>query len=401
MKKFTKRSNILTKKTAAELIQEIPEKQLEDIGKEFNVDYNVSRLYGNLVFQLLLYGMLRSNRLSTHVLEDLYNAPFFGAFSGKGGHQTRHSSLADRLSSLPHEYFESIYEWTRAHFQKELKVRPAWLEKLEIFDSTLVAIGGGLVDWGMRVGPKPKEGNAKVQLKITLGLKGWLPGSVRAFTKQKALSEEHALKQAIVESTRHNKDFIAFDQGLQKRQSLAEFDEARIGFVTRCQANVRYQKVETYRQIKGRKSDGLRFIQDSKVYLYGSGKKLFKTPFRLIEAERIEDGEKLFFLTNLWEFSAMQIARIYRHRWDIEVFFRFLKQELNMKHLINRTYNGIMIQIYAALITAILLVVFKKTNNISSYKSAKILFVEQLLFSIFKELEKIPPSERRLRGLVI
>ena len=273
MKKFTKRSNILTKKTAAELIQEIPEKQLEDIGNEFNVDYNVSRLYGKLVFQLLLYGMLRSNRLSTHVLEDLYNSPFFGAFSGKGGHQTRHSSLASRLSSLPHEYFESIYEWSREHFQEELKVRPAWLEKLEIFDSTLIAIGGGLVDWGMRVGPKPKEGNAKVQLKITLGLKGWLPCSVRAFTHQKALSEEHALKQAIVGATRYNKDFVAFDQGLQKRQSLTEFDEEQIGFVTRCQANVRYQKVETYRQIKGRKSDGLRFIQDSKVYLYGSGEK--------------------------------------------------------------------------------------------------------------------------------
>ena len=95
----------------------------------------------------------------------------------------------------------------------------------------------------------------------------------------------------------------------------------------------------------------------------------------------------------------MQIAEIYRHRWDIEVFFRFLKQELNIKHLINRTFNGIMIQIYAALMAAILLIVFKKANKISSYKGAKVLFEDQLLLSIFKELEKIPPPERKLLGM--
>lgn len=364
------------------------------------MDYQVSRLYGHLMFKLLLFGMLRSNRLSTHLLEKFYNSPLFSALSGKGGHKTRHSSIAGRLSTLPYQYFEDIYEWMVEHFGSQLKVRPKWLEKLERFDSTMVAIGGGLVDWGMQVGAKPKEGHPKVQLKISLGLRGWLPCSVKLFLKQKALSEEHALKQAIVEATRRSKDFIAFDQGLKKRESLHEFDQGGIRFVTRCQLNVRYQKLETYRHIKGRKSKGLRFIQDSKVYLYTSGENLFeKMPLRLIEAEVLETGERLIFLTNLWELNAMQIAEIYRHRWDIEVFFRFLKQELNIKHLINRTFNGIMIQIYAALMAAILLVVFKKANKISSYKGAKVLFEDQLLLSIFKELEKIPPPERKLLGV--
>ena len=390
----------MTKKKVASLLKQIPDELLDKLGEAHDVDYQVSRLYGHLMFKLLLFGMLRSNRLSTHLLEKFYNSPLFSALSGKGGHETRHSSIAGRLSTLPYQYFEDIYEWMVEHFGSQLKVRPKWLEKLERFDSTMVAIGGGLVDWGMQVGAKPKEGHPKVQLKISLGLRGWLPCSVKLFLEQKALSEEHALKQAIVEATRRSKDFIAFDQGLKKRESLHEFDQGDIRFVTRCQLNVRYQKLETYRHIKGRKSKGLRFIQDSKVYLYTSGENLFeKMPLRLIETEVLETGERLIFLTNLWELSAMQIAEIYRHRWDIEVFFRFLKQELNIKHLINRTFNGIMIQIYAALMAAILLIVFKKANKISSYKGAKVLFEDQLLLSIFKELEKIPPPETKLLGM--
>lgn len=393
---------ILKEKKAADLINQIPDQLLEDLADAHNVDYQVSRLYGTLMFKLLLYGMFRSERLSTHILEELYNSSNFRAFSGKGGHETRHSSLADRLSNLDYHYFEAIYQWMSDQFGRHLKVRPKWLNSLERFDSTLIAIGGGLVDWGMHVGRKPKEGEPKVQLKVSLGLKAWLPTSVKVFTEQKFLSEENALKKAVVQATRAKDDFIAFDQGMKSRKTFHQFDVDDIGFVTRAVEKARYQKIEDLSQIKGRTADGLRFLQDIKVYLY-QGDEVIEHPFRLIEVE-VEDPEdgqpdRLIFLTNLWDFNAMDIARIYRRRWDIEVFFRFLKQELNMKHLINRTRNGIMIQIYVALMSAILLVAFKKINKIASYKKAKVRFEEQLLFSIFKELENMPPSERRARRI--
>lgn len=392
----------MKEKKAANLVNKIPDQLLEDLANDMDVDRYVSRLYGHLMFKLLLYGMFRSERLSTHLLEEFYNSSNFSAFSGKGGHKTRHSSLADRLSSLDYEYFEAIYEWISDRYGHHLKIRPKWLNDLERFDSTLIAIGGGLVDWGMQVGRKPKEGEPKVQLKISLGLKAWLPTSVKVFTEQKHLSEENALKHAIVQSTRDPEDFIAFDQGLKSRKTFRQFDGDEIGFVTRAREDVRHQKVEDHRQIKGRTADGLRFLQDSKVYLY-QGNEITEHPFRLIEVEvqDPEDGqpERLIFITNLWDFSAMDIARIYRRRWDIEVFFRFLKQELNMKHLINRTKNGILIQLYSALMSAILLVAFKKINKIASYKKAKVRFEEQLLFSIFKELEEMPPPERLSRRI--
>jgi IS4 transposase len=119
---------------------------------------------------------------------------------------------------------------------------------------------------------------------------------------------------------------------------------------------------------------------------------LIEHPFRLIEVETLDKVERLIFITNIWDLNAMQIARIYRQRWDIEVFFRFLKQQLGIKHLINRSENGVQIQIYCALIAAILLLVFKITNKISGYKTAKLLFAEQLFILFVNELNaKNPP----------
>ena len=112
-------------------------------------------------------------------------------------------------------------------------------------------------------------------------------------------------------------------------------------------------------------------------------------PFRLVEAEVEENGKRLY--SNVWELSAMEIASVYRYRWDIEVFFRFMKQELNVKHLINRSKNGIQIQLYTSLIAAILLTVFK-INEIKSFKIAKLKFEEELLLLLMKNHASLKPT---------
>ncbi len=64
-----------------------------------------------------------------------------------------------------------------------------------------------------------------------------------------------------------------------------------------------------------------------------------------------------------------EIIDIYAKRWDIEVFFRFIKQELNFSHFLSTNKNGIKIVLYVTLILAILILVYKKLNNIG-YKTA-------------------------------
>lgn len=380
-------------KEVSAIFSQLPNKLLTQLGEATGVDQGVSRLRGALIFKLLIFGMLRSNRLSTRVLEHFYNSELFSVYSGKGGHKTRHSSIASRLSHMNADYFAQLFDWSSEHFTKTLSGNNHKLcKQVNRFDSTLCAISSALVDWGMKVGCPPKEGSAKVQVKFTVGLRHLLPCSLDSFFQQQYLSEERALKEAIQKAAPQPEELVVFDLGLKSRKTLQLFDRGGMNFITKGGENLRYEHVSTHRQVKGRSADGLKFIQDSKINLYVDGHEIMQHPFRLVEVEVEENGKHLYFLSNVWELSAMDIARVYRYRWDIEVFFRFIKQELNVKHLINRSKNGIQIQLYAALITAILLTVYKVNNQIKSFKIAKLKFEEELLLLLMKLHAPLRPT---------
>ena len=128
-------------------------------------------------------------------------------------------------------------------------------------------------------------------------------------------------------------------------------------------------------------------VKHSKFYLYCKQKKT-KIVFRLVEGILKSDGEKVLFLSNLPEdeFTANQIAEIYKNRWNIERFFRFIKQELNFKHYFSRQWNGIQVMIYIILIPSILLLSYIKLNKLKGYKIPKISFCNQLQNEIIKEV---------------
>ena len=111
-----------------------------------------------------------------------------------------------------------------------------------------------------------------------------------------------------------------------------------------------------------------------------------KNEFRLIEGEIKETGEPIYWITNVLDLSPYEIAAIYKQRWEIEVFFKFIKQNLNFKHFVSRSENGIKVMLYMTLIAAILLIVYKKKNKISSFKIAKLNFEIELDNELTKEI---------------
>jgi IS4 transposase len=76
------------------------------------------------------------------------------------------------------------------------------------------------------------------------------------------------------------------------------------------------------------------------VYLYNSDSKKTTTRFRILRTKN-EQGKSFLFLSNMKDATAEDIIMIYKKRWDIEVFFRFIKQELNFSHFISTNVNGI------------------------------------------------------------
>lgn len=379
----------------SQLLNIIPDSLYRQLSEETGVDFSVQAFRGQVFFELLLVGILRSDRLSTRLLEMFYNSPLFGCYSSKNkGHTTRHSSIADRLQKINPDFFKKLFEAIYERFYDKIHANKK-VKNLVRYDSTMIKISSALVEWGMKVGAIPKDSPRQHQLKITLGMKGDFAQRMNIHHEQKFLSEQTALADIIINNSHNKKDIVSFDLGLTRRSSLQDIDNQGVKFVTRGGANLRYKVQETKGELPD-DQNGLRFIQDSKVYLYTSGDKVFEHEFRLIEAEVIQSGETLYFLTNIEDLDAAQIAEIYRHRWDIEVFFRFLKQELNVKHLLSHSLNGIEVQMYVSLIAALLLTVYKETNNLKGYKLVKMQFEEHLLVHLASRLAKAKEETAKL-----
>ena len=368
---------------------------LDDIVNELQADKWVSKLKTGTVFKLIMYSLLDSERVSLRVMEANYNSPMFKALEASAIGTTCHSSIKDRLVSIDVRFFESLYDQAVNVLGQHYDTKQLEGYNIKRYDSTMIAVFSHLLE-GMKVGNTSKKKN---QVKLTTELQNDFQVRMRFSKEQSDLGEEVALKKLIEQSRHEKNDLIVFDRGLKSRETFVAFKD-NCQFVTRLNDKNRYRFIRLCGDVKTAELQGhatLEFVQDSIVYLYGDGNKLVREEFRLIEAKRRSDGKSLFFLTNILDLSASIIADIYKMRWQIEVFFRFLKQEMNLTHFVCNDINAIQVMIYTTLITAMLILIYKKKNDIKSYKIAKIQFFKELEASILLALTETPEGILRLR----
>ena len=380
---------------ASELVALLGDNLLEDLAKSLQADKWVIKLKTATVFKLVLYSLLDSERISLRTMADQFTSiPFQTLEQSILGQSTAHSSLRDRLINIDVRFFERIYDKAFALLSAQYGSKQlTGTYNLKRYDSTMIAVFSHMLK-GMQVGNTSRKKN---QVKLTTELTADFEVRMRFFKNQDHLGEEVALKEMILSQTHDSSSLIVFDRGIKSRQTFCDLKELKTQFVTRLNENSRYKYLRQHAEVPDKSVGDLQFIQDSIVYLYGDGSKLVKEEFRLIEAISKKDGKKLFFLTNVLSEDAQTIADVYRKRWDIEVFFRFLKQEMNLTHFVCNDVNAIMVMIYCTLITAMLILVYKKQNDIKSYKIAKIRFFKELQAAVTLELLDAPGGIERLR----
>lgn len=368
---------------------------LDDIVNELQSDKWVSKLKTGTVFKLILYSILDSERISLRVMETNYNSPMFKALEACAIGETSHSSLRDRLVNIDVRFFERLYDQSMQVLSSHYDSKQLEGYNIKRYDSTMIAVFSHLLE-GMQVGNTSKKKN---QVKLTTELQNDFQVRMRFSKDQSDLGEEVALKTLIEQSVHEKEDLIVFDRGLKSRDTFVAFKD-KCQFVTRLNDKNRYKFIGICEPVDTPDLQGhgsLEFIQDSIVYLYGEGNKLVQEEFRLIEVKRRKDDKSLFFLTNIIHLPANIIADIYKMRWQIEVFFRFLKQEMNLTHFVCNDINAIQVMIYTTLITAMLILIYKKKNDIKSYKIAKIQFFKELEATILLALTETPEGILRLR----
>lgn len=367
--------------TANELLAFLPLELLEQKAIDTGVDKNVKKLFGKDMFLLLLISVLDNERISLRIMEDLYSTRRFQLLARtEGNSRTKFTSLSDRLINIDVSYFEELFKTTYENLSKHFSA--AQIEKHSIirFDSTSISASAKLLTEGMANGlpnSKSKE-HAVKQIKFTIGFDGLYACKVNTYTDQNHLSEDLALGETITEYSASKDSIVVFDRGLKKRTTFATFTAQNKLFVTRINPTENYKVISSHNKKLPAHTQTLEYISDEWIYFLKHEVKKLKIPFRLIIAKRKQDGQLLYFVTNIKEMQANSITDIYKSRWDIEVFFRFLKQELNLKHFTSYSLNGTKVMLYVQLIAAMLIMIYKKLNKIESYKRAKLKFIQAI-----------------------
>lgn len=387
-----------------ELLNEIPQDVFDNIGLEHQVDYKVKKLTGQQMFQLLLYGLLSGKELSLRILEGLYESPIFQSLSSSLDTETiDHSSLAGRLSTIKVDYFKDIFEHVSRSFTQKFSLDEIKKYRLVRFDSTMISLSTKLLKMqGLHTGDHKRDvegGNSNLNIKFSVGFDGTTVRQIELFNEQTSLSENVALTAVIGKTAMTNRDIAVFDKGITRRKSHAQFSEDGIQFVTRVRASeedderqFRYKEVSQLTLIEPDEpiiTDTLMIEEDLEVFLYDGNHAKTKQTFRLIKATILDSGLRINFLTNMLVLSAEEITEIYRLRWDIEVFFKFLKQEFNFKHFLSRNENGVRVMMYMTAIAAMLIYIYRKFNNIEGFKIAKLRFVNELEWEVIQTIVEL------------
>lgn len=260
------------------------------------------------------------------------------------------SSLSYANAHRPWELFEQVfyglYERVAAQVTGKRKFR--FKNKLVSLDATVIDLCLSLYDWA-----KFRRTKGAVKLHLVLDHDGYLP-CFGVITDGKVQDVTVAHQLAFAPGT-----IVVDDRGYNDYRLFAEWTETEVFFVTRLKANAQFEVVEEREPPQHR-----RILNDQTIRMTGSGGPE-KCPhlLRRIEAVREETGDILVFLTNHHGLGASTIAAVYKERWQIELFFKALKQNLKIKTFVGTSANAVKTQIWTALISMLLLRYLQLTSR--------------------------------------
>lgn len=364
-KRKKKKANI----TITQLLSLLPDKEINQIAKATQINRYVKVLDGKSIFYLILYSLVESQRNSLRTMEDIFNSSTFKFLFNLSTDKTvKYNSISERLSKINVEFFRQVYELiykTLGEYYSEIEIEG---HKLIRVDSTMVAEASNKLKKGMNIGKK-KDG--KKQVKYTIAFDGSFPVMSELFTDKEYLNEDKTIPKVVFNYAKKDKDSIfAFDRGVSEREVFHKLSKEETLFVCRLKKNSRVKLVKEIEDGDNRPVGTLNLISDEEIKLgIPQTKQFHKNSYRLIKAINPVTKVTYYFLTNIFDRPVEDILAMYKKRWDIEVFFRFLKQELNFSHLFSTSENGIMVMLYMTLITSMLVLIYKRANNVG-YKTA-------------------------------
>jgi IS4 transposase len=182
-----------------------------------------------------------------------------------------------------------------------------------------------------------------------------------------------------------------FDKGYCRFDWWQKINDSAAFFVTRPKTQIRLRAIR-HRTIRKPKGDGFTIIADDEVKLTSKGDSRLPIPLRRIKVRR-ENGGLITLLTNDLTRTAVEIAALYKSRWQIELLFRWIKQHLDIRKFLGTNDNAIRLQVLAAMIAYLLLRIAARANCITMLPLRLAELVSQFLFTrrSITSIDKPPP----------
>ena len=259
-----------------------------------------------------------------------------------------HSTLADANGARDWRIYADLAQLLIARARRLYAQDPLGVELAQTayaLDSTTIDLCLSLFPWA-----RFRSAKAAIKLHTLLDLRGPIPTMISISEGKQA--DVRILDELIPEPGA----FYAFDRGYVDFQRLYRFVLAGAFFVTRAKAGVQLNRLES-RPVD--KSTGLR--SDQSVWL-STERSATHYPDRLrrVSYRDPEKGKTLVFWTNNFDLPALTIARLYKGRWQVELFFKWIKQNLRIKHFFGTTDNAVKTQIWIAICVYVLVAIMRK-----------------------------------------
>ncbi len=274
-----------------------------------------------------------------------------------------HMGIRSRISRSTLADANEVRDWRiYADFAQRLIVMARKLYIDEPFGvdlkETVYALDTTTIDLCLSVFPWApfRRAKAAVKLHTLLDLRGNIPTFIHISDGK--MHEVNVLDHLLPEPGA----FYVMDRGFLHFERLFRFHEAGSFFVTRGKANLKAQRRYSHPVDR---TTGL--VCDQTIVLTGFySLKGFETPLRRIRFRDPKSGKRLIFLTNNFTLPALTITELYRCRWQVELFFKWIKQHLRIKQFYGTSENAVKTQIWIAVSVYVLVAIVKKRLNISA-----------------------------------
>jgi len=256
--------------------------------------------------------------------------------------EVHYSELSKRVSDMPFEVMKEILEYfleqCNRKFRRSINKVKGVKKAIKAVDSTIITTSKTQMKWA---GYKGQRSGVKLHVQYDVGTD--MPTATT-----ESVAKRHDSKYA--DELKDEESILVEDRAYGKTERFDSYLATGQSFVIRIKDNL---TVARPRKLKHMPLDGSNIIDDITCQL-GKGKKITKNRFRVV-IFKDNNGNVIKACTDLMNVNAETIAEIYKCRWEVESFFRFIKQNLNVSRIFGTTKNAVFNQLYAALLAYVII----------------------------------------------